>query len=235
MEKSNFNKAYIYIIGIFAIGIAISNVITFFGGMGFALIGASILLSMAIINILKDEANKKRFGDIFILLSLEFILFIILFFAYDFNLNGLSSKFPLVIRNICAIYSLIAFGYILFRFISEIKGKRYNFIEYILGNYTPAPKEKKIKPTKAEIKKNKELENGTLEPKPSSLENPMLEINTEDEEIVLNDEQKDSELKDVDENMQIEEVNNSSEAQNDDTENSQSNTTNNNYNSGFWH
>ena len=235
MEKSNFNKAYIYIIGIFAIGIAISNVITFFGGMGFALIGASILLSMAIINILKDEANKKRFGDIFILLSLEFILFIILFFAYDFNLNGLSSKFPLVIRNICAIYSLIAFGYILFRFISEIKGKRYNFIEYILGNYTPAPKEKKIKPTKAEIKKNKELENGTLEPKPSSLENPMLEINTEDEEIVLNDEQKDSELKDVDENKQIEEVNNSSEAQNDDTENSQSNTTNNNYNSGFWH
>ncbi len=235
MEKSNFNKAYIYIIGIFAIGIAISNVITFFGGMGFALIGASILLSMAIINILKDEVNKKRFGDIFILLSLEFILFIILFFAYDFNLNGFSSKFPLVIRNICAIYSLIAFGYILFRFISEIKGKRYNFIEYILGNYTPAPKEKKIKPTKAEIKKNKELENGTLEPKPSSLENPMLEINTEDEEIVLDDEQKDSELKDVDENKQIEEVNNSSEAQNDDTENSQSNTTNNNYNSGFWH
>lgn len=235
MEKSNFNKAYIYIIGIFAIGIAISNVITFFGGMGFALIGASILLSMAIINILKDEVNKKRFGDIFILLSLEFILFIILFFAYDFNLNGFSSKFPLVIRNICAIYSLIAFGYILFRFISEIKGKRYNFIEYILGNYTPAPKEKKIKPTKAEIKKNKELENGTLEPKPSSLENPMLEINTEDEEIVLDDEQKDNELKDVDENKQIEEVNNSSEAQNDDTENSQSNTTNNNYNSGFWH
>lgn len=235
MEKSNFNKAYIYIIGIFAIGIAISNVITFFGGMGFALIGASILLSMAIINILKDEVNKKRFGDIFILLSLEFILFIILFFAYDFNLNGFSSKFPLVIRNICAIYSLIAFGYILFRFISEIKGKRYNFIEYILGNYTPAPKEKKIKPTKAEIKKNKELENGTLEPKPSSLENPMLEINTEDEEIVLDDEQKDSELKDVDENKQIEEVNNSSEAQNADTENSQSNTTNNNCNSGFWH
>lgn len=235
MEKSNFNKAYIYIIGIFAIGIAISNVITFFGGMGFALIGASILLSMAIINILKDEANKKRFGDIFILLSLEFILFIILFFAYDFNLNGLSSKFPLVIRNICAIYSLIAFGYILFRFISEIKGKRYNFIEYILGNYTPAPKEKKIKPTKAEIKKNKELENGTLEPKPSSLENSMLGINTEDEEIVLDDEQKDNELKDVDENKQIEEVNNSSEAQNDDTENSQSNTTHNNYNSGFWH
>ena len=235
MEKSNFNKAYIYIIGIFAIGIAISNVITFFGGMGFALIGASILLSMAIINILKDEVNKKRFGDIFILLSLEFILFIILFFAYDFNLNGFSSKFPLVIRNICAIYSLIAFGYILFRFISEIKGKRYNFIEYILGNYTPAPKEKKIKPTKAEIKKNKELENGTLEPKPSSLENPMLEINTEDEEIVLDDEQKDNELKDVDENKQIEEVNNSSATQNAEAENSQSNPTNNNYNSGFWH
>ena len=72
-------------------------------------------------------------------------------------------------RNICAIYSILALGYVLFRYISEIKGKSYKFVEYLLGNYEPKPREKRIKPSKAEIKKNKELENGTLEPKPSSI------------------------------------------------------------------
>lgn len=174
MEKSNFNKAYMYIVGIFAIGIAISNIISFFHGVGFALIGSSLLLFLAIANILKSE-NKKRFGDLFILIALEFIMFIILFFAYDFNLNGITNKFPLVMRNICAIYSILALAYVMFRYISEIKGKKYNFVEYMLGNYTPAPKEKKVKPSKAEVKKNKELENGTLEPKPSS-SNKLAEI-----------------------------------------------------------
>lgn len=173
MEKNNFNKAYMYIVGIFAIGVAISNIISFFHGVGFALIGSSILLFLAISNVLKDESNKKRFGDIFALIVIELILLIVLFFAYDFNINGLQ-KFPLVIRNICSIYSIIAIAYIIFRYVSEIKGKKYSFIEYMLGNYTPAEKpkkEKKVKPSKAEIKKNKELENGTLEPKPSSVEN----------------------------------------------------------------
>jgi len=57
MEKNNFNKAYMYIVGIFAIGIAIANVISFFSGVGFALIGASVLLFLAISNILK--VSKK--------------------------------------------------------------------------------------------------------------------------------------------------------------------------------
>jgi len=177
MEKNNFNKAYMYIVGIFAIGIAIANVISFFSGVGFALIGASVLLFLAISNILKSE-QKKRFGDIFVLIILEFIMFVVLFFAYDFNINGLTNDFPLVMRNICAIYSMLALGYVLFRYISEVKGKKYNFVEYMLGNYTPEARAKKSKPSKAEIKKNKELENGTLEPKPSSVENNA--VRTED-------------------------------------------------------
>ncbi len=168
MEKNSFNKAYMYIIAIFAIGIAMSNVISFFGGVGFALIGSSILLFLAISSILKSE-NKKRFGDIAVLIVLEFMLFIVLFFAYDFNINGITNKFPLVMRNICAIYSILAIAYVLFRYISEIKGKKYNFVEYMLGNYTPQPRVKKAKPSKEEAKKNKELENGTLAPKPSSM------------------------------------------------------------------
>ena len=185
MEKSNFNKAYVYIVGIFAIGIAISNIISFFHGVGFALVGASLLLILAITNILKDEENKKRFGDIFILIAFEFLMFIVLFFAYDFNLNGITNKFPLVMRNICAIYSILSLGYVVFRYVSEIKGKRYIFVEYILGNYTPDPtakKEKKAKLSKEQIKKNKELENGTLAPKPSSIENSNTETEIETEE-----------------------------------------------------
>lgn len=172
MEKNNFNKAYIYIIAIFAIGVAISNIISFFSGVGFAFIGASLFLILAIINILKDEEHKKRFGDLFILIAIEFLMFIILFFAYDFNLNGITNKFPLLMRNICAIYSLLALGYVIFRYISEIKDKRYKFVEYLLGNYVPEAKAKNgKKASKEEAKKNKELENGTLEPKPSSVEN----------------------------------------------------------------
>ncbi|MFQ6724039.1 MAG: hypothetical protein ACLRFE_01715 [Clostridia bacterium] len=183
MEKNNFNKAYIYIIAIFAIGIAISNIISFFGGVGFAFIGASLLLALAITTILKDEQIKKRFGDLFILIIIEFLMFIVLFFAYDFNLNGITNKFPLVMRNICAIYSLLALGYVMFRYISEIKGKKYKFVEYMLGNYVPVKKEKKAKLTKAQIKKNKELENGTLEPKPSTVESDkMTEEKVEDEQ-----------------------------------------------------
>lgn len=176
MEKNNFNKAYVYIIAIFAIGVAISNIISFFHGVGFALIGASLLVILAITNILKDEEHKKRFGDLFIFISIELLMLIILFFAYDFNLNGLTNKFPLVMRNICAIYSLLALGYVIFRYVSEIKGKRYKFVEYMLGNYVPDPTDKKK--TKEKAKKNKELENGTLEPKPSSVENvePILEV-----------------------------------------------------------
>ncbi len=186
MEKNNFNKAYIYIIAMFAIGIAISNIISFFGGVGFALVGFSILLILAIANILKDEQNKKRFGDLFVLIAIEFLLLIILFFAFDFNLNGITSKFPFVMRNICGIYSLIAIGYVVFRYISEVKGKRYTFVEYILGNHIAQPKDKKVKPSKQEIKKNKELENGTLAPKPSSIdlgsvEDLSAEENNEDE------------------------------------------------------
>lgn len=188
MEKNNFNKAYIYIIAIFAIGVAISNIISFFSGVGFAFIGASLFLILAIINILKDEENKKRFGDLFILLAIEFLMFIVLFFAYDFNLNGITNKFPLVMRNICAIYSLLALGYVIFRYVSEIKGKKYKFVEYMLGNYTPVArekKEKKAKPSKEEIKKNKELENGTLEPKPSSVES------VEDADVEVDNETED--------------------------------------------
>lgn len=179
MEKNNFNKAYIYIIAIFAIGIAISNIISFFNGVGFALIGASLLLVLALANILKDETIKKRFGDIFVLITLELMMLIVLFFAYDFNLNGITNKFPLVMRNICAIYSLISTIYVVFRYVSEIKGKKYNFVEYMLGNYTPDPTAKNK--LKKNSKKNKELENGTLAPKPSSLEHTE---NTQKEEVV---------------------------------------------------
>ncbi len=189
MEKNNFNKAYIYIIAIFAIGVAISNIISFFSGVGFALIGASVFLMLAIINILKDDEHKKRFIDIFVLIGIEFLMLTILFFAYDFNLSiypqyDIENNFPLVMRNICAIYSLIAIGYIVFRYIYEIKGKRFTAVEFVLGNYTRDPNKKKI--AKEKIKKNKELENGTLEPKPSS-----IEVNVEgDSEIEVVDDEK---------------------------------------------
>jgi len=219
MKKSNFNKAYMSIMGIFAIGIAISNIMSFFNGVGFALVGAGLLFSVALLNILKDEENKKRFGDIFTLITIELLLLIVIFFAYDFNLNGIT-KFPLIMRNICAIYSIFAEAYIIFRYISEIKGYRYQFVEYMLGNYIPEPKEKKEKkqkPSKEEIKKNKELENGTLAPKPSTVENFPSESTNEDSEDVESEDEVINET--------VEENEDSSKEQSENDESSSTNRT----------
>lgn len=174
MEKKDLNLTYIYLMAIFAIGVAMANIIAFFGGVGFALVGAGVLLVLAARKIL-SSADKKRFGDIVILITIEILMFIVLFFAYDFNINGITNKFPMVMRNICAIYSIFALGYTAFRYLSEIKGKKYKFVEYILGNYTPIKKNKKVKPSKEMVKKNRELENGTLEPKPITIQS---QVNT---------------------------------------------------------
>ena len=228
MEKNNFNKAYIYIIAIFAIGVAISNIISFFNGVGFALIGTSLVLILAISNILKDENNKKRFGDIFVLIAFEMLMLIVLFFAYDFNLNGITNKFPLVMRNICAIYSLLSAGYVVFRYVSELKGKKYNFIEYILGNYTPTPKVKKSKVSRSEIKKNKELENGTLAPKPSSIEPNILADDEANEQ-----EHNQTDITDEQEVVQDQETG-KTEGENTDNTSTNDNTQNTSY-KGFWY
>ena len=179
MGKNNFNKAYLYIISIFAIGLAISNIISFFGGVGFALVGSLVLGVLALTNILAD--NKKRFVDILVLLAIELLFMFILFFAYDFMITYNGSKFPFVMRNICATYSLICIAYIVFRFIYETKGWKFTCVEFVLGNYKRkprAPHARKVRKSKAEVKKNKELENGTFEPKPSS-----VGINTQTKDI----------------------------------------------------
>lgn len=175
MERKDLNLTYIYLMSIFVIGITMGNIVSFFEGVGFAFVGAVVLLILAGLKIL-NSPNKKRFGDILALIIIEFLMFIILFFAYDFNINGITNSFPMVMRNICAIYSMLALGYVAFRYISEIKGKKYKFVEYILGNYTPVKKDKKEKPSKEMLKKNRELENGTLEPKPISMQNNMSQV-----------------------------------------------------------
>ena len=196
MEKNNLHKAYIYILAIFAIGVSIANIIAFFNGVGFALVGASTLLILTVLHIVKNERIKKRFGDIFVLLMFEFLMISILFVVYDFGIDGISSGFLHIMRNICAIYSLLSVCYVLFRYVGEVKGVKYGFVEYMLGNYTSQPKqpkEKKIKPSKAEIKKNKELENGTLEPKPSSLELVAINNYSEKENLVIEESEDDIE------------------------------------------
>lgn len=198
MEKNNFNKAYLYIISIFAIGLAISNIISFFGGVGFALVGSLILGVLALTKILAD--NKKRFVDILVLLGVELLFMFILFFAYDFMITYNGCKFPFVMRNICATYSLICIAYIVFRFIYETKGWKFVCVEFVLGNYekkSRAPRARRVKKNKTQVRKNKELENGTFEPKPSSinvslldeeLENEIMNEDLEPEEDLIEDE-----------------------------------------------
>lgn len=183
MDKDCLVRAYIYIIASLTIGVAIYNVMTFFGGIGLGLVGFSVLLVLAVRNILKSGEFKKRFGDIYVLIVLEALLMLLLFFAVDYRTSGEVCKFAMVLKNIVSIYSMVVLVYVLFRFFCELSGKRFKAVEYMLGNYTPAPREpksKKVKPSKVETKKNKELENGTLAPKPSSISNSEAE-QSEDE------------------------------------------------------
>lgn len=189
MDKNSLVKAYIYIIASLTIGIAIYNIMTFFGGVGLALVGFSVLLIFAVTNILKSGEYKKRFGDLYIVIVLEAVMMLFLFFVVDFRTGDGISKFGYVLKNIISVYSIIAMIYVLFRFFSELNGKRYTFVEYMLGNYTPTPREKKakkVKPSKAEVKKNKELENGTLEPKPISVEEESEAVEKEREVVEEN-------------------------------------------------
>lgn len=182
MDRDYLVKAYIYIIASLTIGVAIYNIMTFFGGVGLALVGFSVLLILAVTSILKSGEYKKRFGDLYIVIVLEAVMMLALFFVVDFRTGEGISKFAYVLKNIVSIYSIIALVYVIFRFLGELNGKRYKAVEYMLGNYTPAPREKKakkVKPSKAEVKKNKELENGTLEPKPISVEEESEEEESE--------------------------------------------------------
>lgn len=197
MDRDYLIKAYIYIIASLTIGVAIYNIMTFFGGVGLALVGFSVMLILAVRSILKSGEFKKRFGDIYVLIVLEAILMLILFFAVDYRTTGEITKFAFVFKNIISIYSIVALMYILFRFFGELNGKKYKAVEYMLGNYTPQPREKKVKVKKSKSgktggKKNKELENGTLAPKPSSMATT-TEVDTDEQQDEALDEQAEGE------------------------------------------
>lgn len=208
MDRDYLVKAYIYIIASLTIGVAIYSIMTFFGGVGLALVGFSVMLILAVRSILKSGEFKKRFGDIYAMIVLEAILMLVLFFAVDYSTSGEICKFALVFKNIVSIYSIVALVYTLFRFFGELNGKRYKAVEYMLGNYTPQPREKKdkvkkVKPSKTESKKNKELENGTLAPKPSSVNTAKGQVEPEALDAETAEEIENEEAGEVEQNEEL--------------------------------
>ena len=88
---------------------------------------------------------------------LELILFLVVE-IFNTELSAGTIKGFNVYQSVLSFLGLIYFAYIVFRFICEVKGKKFNFIEIILGN---VKREKKVK-------KAKELTNGSLMEKPNT-------------------------------------------------------------------
>ena len=148
MKINRFNKAYLFIAIVFSISLVLSNIMSFFGGVGFALLASIILSGLALITVLNDEDNKKRFTDILVLVGINIVLMFILFFAYDFTIDYSFSKFPYIMRNICSVFALISIVYLVFRYIYEYKGWNFVVIEFLLGNYVKKPRGTRVKKAK---------------------------------------------------------------------------------------
>lgn len=161
------------------------TLMNFFSGLSlinFAGAGVNFVALLALYIILLALALtypevRKRTMDLLViaglLLLMEFIVYIPL--EYGLKNYNIYSGF-MVYQNVITTIGLVFFAYLGFRFVLEFKGVKLRFIEFILGNG-----EKTAKVVKE--KKSKELENGSLEEKPNSVQEPN-EIAENHEEMV---------------------------------------------------
>lgn len=127
-------------------------------GVNFALIAC--LFSFLLILFFVDATVRARTKDLLILttafVAFEFVVY---FFTEVIKsssdaLNGVN-----IFQRVISLIGLLLLAYIVFRFIGELKGKKFGFIEKALGDKNVSKQKK--------VKENKELTNGSLMEKPS--------------------------------------------------------------------
>lgn len=163
MQK-NLKTAFILFIVMSAVIIAFSTVSTFFGGTGIGFAGLITLLAVIVVLGITDSLVGKRIKDLLILASVFTILEFIIYFFVDYVSNWNINIAMFGIQNVVSFLGIFFLAYIIFRFICEIKNVKLGFIECLLGNGEKKPKQPKQKKAK------KELENGSLEDKPTKIE-----------------------------------------------------------------
>lgn len=168
----NLKLSFVLLTIFSAIIMAWRTLTNFFGGVGLnyvALLGIVVALLLLMMN---DEVVKNRIKDMFIIACGFAIVEFIIYFVFEFHVGsaGVNRAFW-IIQNIFTFFGILFFAYIMFRLFAELKGLKVGFIEAMLGsNKTNTNKPKKAK----------ELENGSLEEKPSIRESLLVSEETEE-------------------------------------------------------
>ena len=162
----NLKLTYILVAVASAIIMAWRTLSNFFGGVGINFVAMLIIVAFLVLIMLTDKFVFNRTKDLLIAAFAFAALELIVYFGLEFVVDSYSHVGGfLVYQNVLSILSIFYFAYIAFRFITEFKGIKLGFIEFMLGNERPAKKPKK----------DKELVNGTLEEKPNAIREEIVE------------------------------------------------------------
>lgn len=146
-----------------AIIMAWKTLMNFFSGAGLNFVALLTLMVILLLIILKNKNVKNRIMDMFVVASVLTLMEFIVYIPFEFGVDSYNVyKGFLEYQNVITFMSILFFAYIAFRFVTEYLNKKIGFVEFILGNKTSNSESKVIKE-----KKNKELENGSLEEKPN--------------------------------------------------------------------
>lgn len=176
--SKNLKLSFILLLVFASIVIAWWTLISFFGGVGLNFVALIAIISVLLILMLNDNFVTSRIKDMFILACvfavLELIFFCVIEFGYD--ISNVIRGFK-IYQSIVSVLGILFFIYIIFRFITEIKGVKVSFVETILGNNKRTKK----------IKTAKELSNGSLEEKPNKKHSAEKNDEQNEENIIIND------------------------------------------------
>jgi len=138
------------------------SVITGSAGAGINFVAILTILVVLLLIVFTNKEVKKRIMDLFIVACVITFLEFFVYIALEFGIkNAETFENFMIYQNVITVIGLLYFAYIAFRFITEYKGLKLGFVEFILGN--------KKDNAQVKIKQAKELENGCLEEKPNNI------------------------------------------------------------------
>lgn len=154
----NLKLSFVLYMIFYSVILAWATLTSFFGGVGINFVALIVVLALLLTIKLTDEFVSKRTKEMFwasvVFAGLEFLIYLV----FEFTIaRGNAVKVFWIFQRIFTAFSILAFAYIVFRFITELKGVKIGFIETMLGNRNVSRKKKS----------NKELSNGSLEDKPN--------------------------------------------------------------------
>lgn len=175
--NKNLKLSYVMFFVFSAVLIAWKTLSSFFCGVAINFLALLGLLFVTLMLLFNDKTLFKRIKDLFLICCAFCVLEILVYFVLEFGLGNLKTyKSILGYQNVLSILGLLFFFYIAFRFICEFKNKKIRIIEIMLGNEKPSIK----------AKKQKEVDNGSLEDKPNrKVHDEFINDTTDDENIII--------------------------------------------------